>query len=55
MLEDERSLTIGELKTVDKVFLSIDHDRSVCKTIEKIHSLFSSSFKLFLPTEVIQE
>lgn len=47
MLEDERSTIIGELKLVDKVFLSIDHDRSVCKTIEKIHSLFSSSFKLF--------
>tara|TARA_B100000614_G_C14557827_1_gene496140 strand:+ start:3615 stop:4037 length:423 start_codon:yes stop_codon:yes gene_type:complete len=47
MLEDERLTIIGELKLVDKVFLSIDYDRSVCKTIEKIHSLFSSGYKLF--------
>ncbi len=47
MLEDERSTIISELKLVDKVFLSIDKDRSVCKTIEKIHSIFSSNHKLF--------
>ena len=47
MLEDERLLIIGELKIVDKVFLSIDIDRSVCKTIGKIHSMFSSTHTLF--------
>ena len=47
MLEDERLIIISELKLVDKVFLSIDQDRSVCKTIEKIHSIFSSKYKLF--------
>ncbi len=47
MLEDERLLIINELKVVDEVFLSLDRDRSVCKTIEKIHSIFSSSHKLF--------
>ena len=46
MLEDERLLIIGELKIVDKVFLSIDIDRSVCKTIGKIHSMFSSTHTL---------
>ena len=47
MLEDERLSIINELKLVDKVFLSIDQDRSVCKTIEKIHSIFSPNHKLF--------
>ena len=30
MLEDERIIIIRELKIVDKVFLSVDNDRSVC-------------------------
>ena len=37
MLEDERVLIVSNIKVVDKVFLSIDVDRSVIKTIEKIH------------------
>ncbi len=47
MLEDERCLIVSELNVVEKVFLSIDKDRTVCKTIEKIHSEFSSKFELF--------
>ena len=47
MFEEERCLIISELKVVDKVFLSIDRDSTVCKTIEKIHSEFSSKFELF--------
>ena len=47
MFEKERCLIISELRVVDKVFLSIDRDRTVCKTIEKIHSKFSSKFELF--------
>jgi len=47
MLEEERCLIIRELRVVDKVFLSIDNDRTVCKTIEKIHSELSSKFNLF--------
>tara|TARA_Y100000748_G_C15386632_1_gene445848 strand:- start:376 stop:798 length:423 start_codon:yes stop_codon:yes gene_type:complete len=47
MLEDERSIIISELKLVDRVFISIDQDESVCKTIEKIHSIFFSKYKLF--------
>jgi len=37
MLEEERCLIIEELSITDEVFLSIDNDRTVCKTIEKIH------------------
>ena len=47
MLEDERLLIINELKIVDKVFLSVDRDKSVCKTIKKMHSIFSSTHELF--------
>ena len=46
MKEDERFFIIGELKLVDKVFLSIDRDTSVCKTLEKIFSELSDEFKL---------
>ena len=37
MLEDERMIIIEELKLVDKVYLSVDQDRSVSKTINKIY------------------
>ena len=43
MLEDERCLIIEELSVTDKVFLSIDNDRTVCKTIEKIHEKYFKS------------
>ncbi len=47
MLEDERVLIINELKVTDKVFLSIDKDRSVSLTIEKIHFEYSPISKLY--------
>ena len=37
MLEEERVLLINELAIVDKVFLSVDRDRSVCSTLEKVY------------------
>jgi len=37
--EDERMFIVRNLKMVDRVFLSVDTDRTVCKTIEMIHSL----------------
>ena len=46
MLEDERYLIVNELRIVDKTILSIDTDRTVCKTIKKIFSDFSSKFYL---------
>jgi hypothetical protein len=37
--ENERMFIIQNLKMVDRVFLSVDTDRTVSKTIELIHSL----------------
>lgn len=45
--ESERLIIVGNIKAVDEVFLSIDKNRSVCKTIEKIHNDFGSEFKLY--------
>jgi len=47
MLEDERFLIVEQLRIVDKVFLSIDKDRTVCKTIKMIHSELSPGHELF--------
>ena len=46
MLEDERVLIINELKITNKVFLSIDKDRTVNKTLELIFEKYSKSFEL---------
>tara|TARA_Y100000768_G_scaffold30484_1_gene20161 strand:+ start:611 stop:1039 length:429 start_codon:yes stop_codon:yes gene_type:complete len=46
MNEDERMLIVKELKLVDKVFLSLDTDRSVSKTLETIHDKLSKKFYL---------
>ena len=45
--EDERMFIIQNLKMVDRVFLSIDTDRTVCQTIGTIHSLEDPSDELF--------
>lgn len=45
--ENERFIIISNLRLVDKVFLSIDKDRTVCKTIEHIHSEFGEAHQLF--------
>jgi cytidyltransferase-like protein len=45
--EDERIFIIQNLKMVDRVFLSIDKDRTVCETIGMIHSLEDHSDELF--------
>ena len=47
MLEEERSLIVNELELVDNVFLSIDQDRTVCATLEKIYKNYSKTFELF--------
>ena len=44
--ENERMTIISNIKAVDKVFLSIDRDRTVCKTIEYIAKEFSNKFNL---------
>ncbi len=42
--EQERFLIVENLKVVDKVFLSIDQDRTVIESIKFIFSKFSSEF-----------
>jgi D-beta-D-heptose 7-phosphate kinase/D-beta-D-heptose 1-phosphate adenosyltransferase len=44
--ENERMIIVSNIKAVDKAILSIDTDRTVCKTIESIASLFGSEFDL---------
>ena len=47
MNQDERLLIINELIVTNKAFLSIDNDKTVCKTLKKINSKYSSNFELF--------
>jgi hypothetical protein len=37
---------VQHIKEVDQAFLSIDQDRTVCKTLEYLHQQFGSEFKL---------
>lgn len=45
-MEDERLLIVENLKSVGKAFISIDKDRTVCKTIEMIHKNFGDEYEL---------
>jgi cytidyltransferase-like protein len=47
MLESERVLIISEFQLVDKVYLSIDQDRTVIETLKKIHREMSNNYELF--------
>jgi len=47
MDEKERQLIIEELRVVDKVYLSIDKDKSVSKTIQMISSELNNEFELY--------
>ena len=40
MLQDERKIILDELKITDSVYISIDLDKTVCKTLKKIYSKF---------------
>lgn len=44
--EDERLFLVQHIKEVDQAFLSIDKDRTVCKTLEMIYSQFGSTHQL---------
>ena len=44
--EDERLFIVQHIKEVDRAFLSIDQDRTVCKTLESLHRKFRSKFRL---------
>ena len=44
--ENERMFIVSNIKAVDEVVLSIDTDRTVCKTIESIVKEFGEKFNL---------
>lgn len=46
MLQEERVTIVNELRVTDKVFLSIDQDRTVVKTIEKIYFEYNLKYNL---------
>ena len=46
MPENERLLIINELHVTDTAILSIDEDRTVCKTLQKIHNDYADKFHL---------
>jgi D-beta-D-heptose 7-phosphate kinase/D-beta-D-heptose 1-phosphate adenosyltransferase len=44
--EDERMIIISNIKAVDRAILSVDKDRTVCKTIEIIAKKFCQEYDL---------
>lgn len=44
--EEERMIIVSNIKAVDKAFLSVDNDRTVCKTIEKIVADHGNHYEL---------
>jgi cytidyltransferase-like protein len=44
--EDERLFIVQHVKEVDQAFLSIDQDRTVCKTLEYLNHQFGREFRL---------
>lgn len=44
--EDERLFIIQHIKGVEKAILSIDRDRTVCKSLEQIHIQFNKTHRL---------
>ena len=45
-LEKERLIIVSNIRAVDKVILSVDEDRTVCQTIQKIAQEFGSVYDL---------
>ena len=44
--ESERMIIVNHIKGVDKAILSVDKDRTVCKTIRKIASEFGEDYDI---------
>ena len=44
--EDERLFIVQHIKEVDQAFLSIDQDRTVCKTLEMLYAQFGESYQM---------
>jgi cytidyltransferase-like protein len=45
--EAERVFIVSNIKSVNQVFVSVDQDRTVCKTIELIHENLGDKYELF--------
>ena len=45
-LEEERMIIVSNIKAVDKAILSVDTDRTVCKTIAAIAKQYGESYSL---------
>lgn len=45
-LEEERLLIVSNIKAVDKAILSVDKDRTVCATLEKISKDYGNTYDL---------
>jgi len=44
--EEERLFIVQNIKAVDKAFISVDKDRTVCESIKKIHSEYGDKYQL---------
>ena len=44
--EEERIIIVSNIKAVDMAILSLDTDRTVCKTIEKIANQYGANYDL---------
>lgn len=44
--QEERLFIVGHIKEVDISILSIDLDRTVCKTLEMVHAQFAKNYQL---------
>lgn len=44
--QDERLFIVQNIKSVDKAFVSIDKDRTVCASIKKIYKDFGNDYEL---------
>lgn len=44
--EDECLFIVQHIKEVDQALLSIDQDRTVCKTLEMLHAQFGNEYQL---------
>lgn len=44
--QNERMIIVSSLKNVDEVFLSVDRDRSVVKSITELHEKYNSNYDL---------
>jgi cytidyltransferase-like protein len=47
MIEHERALIVNELSVTNYVILSIDKDKTVCKSLEKISNDLGSKYDLY--------